>query len=294
MNPEETFRLRRELAAMRSRIEELSDTIKEHSKAIHSAQEAQQRAKETPKPVPVVVAYNEQTARDAKTENDRQYGTQNSIKNWTRAAVIAASIYAGIAGLTWWEIYKQYTKIEESADAAKRAADTARDALHISERAYLADGAPSINFPTKSVTIPFPNSGHIPSGAVQIVIHEATINVATPTAADIDLRTAIERHWGRYNFQSIPPAPVYPIAVAVPVPQMSEALLDSGRQTILLAGFIAYNDGFPDTTQQQWFFCQRTSFQNVMNRFFIGPCKPGDDTLRKLEMLDGYPNNPEQ
>jgi hypothetical protein len=107
----------------------------------------------------------------------------------------------------------------------------------------------------------------------------------------IDMQTAVERHWGSYKFQSIPPG--WPIAVAIPAPQMSEAYLNSGFQTIIVAGFIAYNDGFPDTPRQQWFFCQRTSYQTIMKRMFIGPCKPSDDTLHKLELFDGYPKNAE-
>ena len=202
---------------------------------------------------------------------------------------------AEIFGIILLAIYtfftiKMYYANKKAADAAKSAADTAKDALYISQRAYLTDGASGINGSTKSITIPIINSGHIPSGPVEVVVHETTVNV-TPAEADTDLRTAVERHWGKYIFQSIPPG--WPLSIAIPVPQMSEAYLNSGQQIVIIAGFIAYNDGFPDTTQQNWPFCQRTTYQSVMKRFFVGPCRLGDDTLHKLEILDGYPNNPE-
>src|SRR5437016_5849465 len=98
------MRVRRDLAAIRTRIEELRDAIQEHSKTIHAAQEAQQHSSRSREPMPVIVAYDKQTARQAQAENDRQYGTQNAIKNWTKAAVIAASIYAFIAAITYLKI----------------------------------------------------------------------------------------------------------------------------------------------------------------------------------------------
>jgi len=192
-------------------------------------------------------------------------------------------VYTVFTGLMWCANKK-------SADAAKSAADTARDALHISERAYIVDGGASIDISTKSLTIPFVNSGHVPSGAVEIITHEATINAAGPTTS-VDLRMAVEKHWGRYNFRSIPQG--WPLSLAIPVPQVSKEYLETGRQIVIVAGFVTYNDGFPDTPQQQWSFCTRTSYQTIMKRSLIGPCKPEDDTLHKLELLDGYPNNPE-
>jgi hypothetical protein len=142
----------------------------------------------------------------------------------------------------------------------------------------------------KSISMPILNSGHIPSGPVEVIIHEATVSTNIP-ATVIDLRGAGEHHWGRYNFQSIPLG--WPLNIAIPAPQMSALYLNSGRQTIIIAGFITYNDGFPATPQQQWFFCQRTTYQTVMKQLLVGPCNPGDDTLHKLELIDGYPNNPE-
>jgi len=226
------------------------------------------------------------------TETHCQITCKTEKSFWDNVKTGAEILGIVLLGIYTGYTIKMYYANKEAADAAKSAAETAKDALHISQRAYLTDGASSINFPTKSITIPIINSGHIPSGALEVVVHETTVNIPVPMTGDIDLRAAIERHWGRYKFQSIPPG--WPIAIAIPVPQMSDVYLNSGQQTVILAGFIAYNDGFPGTAEQNWPFCQRTTYQTVMKRFFIGPCRPGDDTLHKLESLDGYPNNPEQ
>jgi hypothetical protein len=207
---------------------------------------------------------------------------------WEKAAIISVAI--GTIGLLAVNIF-QMQATQDAAIAAARAADIAKDALHISQRAYVSDGAPSINFPTKSITVPLINGGHMPSGEVEVVIHEATINTPTPTTVT-NLRNANEKHWGRYNFKSIP-ASGYPIAIAIPVPLMSEVALNSGLQLVVVAGSITYTDGFPDTSQQKWEFCERTRYQITMKRMLIGPCDPGENLLRQLEAIDGFPNNPE-
>jgi hypothetical protein len=202
---------------------------------------------------------------------------------------------AEILGIILLAVYtaftiKMYCANKAAADAAKSAADTAKNALHISERAYITDGAANIDATKKAINLPILNGGHIPSGPVEVIIHETTVTTSVPTTT-VDLKGAGERHWGRYNFQSIPLG--WPLAITIPAPQISASFLTSGRQMVIVAGFITYNDGFPDTPQQQWFFCQKTTYQTTMKQLLIGPCNPNENTLRIMESLDGYPNNPE-
>jgi hypothetical protein len=119
------IRLRLELRAVRRAIEELRRAIQGHSEAIHAAEETQRHTDPPRQPTPAIISYDEQTTRDAKTEQNRQYGIQKSIRNWARAAVIAASIYAAIAALQWHEM--------------RKATDTARDTLIRSQRPWLVN-----------------------------------------------------------------------------------------------------------------------------------------------------------
>lgn len=115
------FKLRLELRAIRHAIEELRTAIQSHSETVHAAQEAQQQADKSRKPTPVVVSYDDKTVKNTKCENNRQYRTQNSIKNWTKIAVIAASIYAGIAFLQWLKMSESNRISRESLESVQRA-----------------------------------------------------------------------------------------------------------------------------------------------------------------------------
>ena len=132
MTPEES-NLSLRLVAIGKRIEELCKAVQQNSKVIHTAQEAQQQTEKARNPTPVIVTYDDQTVRNTKDENDRQYITQNSIKNWTKVAVIAATIYAAIAALQWCEMRK-------ATNAATTAANVAAKQLDVSERPWARIG----------------------------------------------------------------------------------------------------------------------------------------------------------
>jgi hypothetical protein len=218
--------------------------------------------------------------------------TCNKERDWVdKGTLVLQGI--GLFVLVVYTIFTglMYCSNKKAANAAKSAADTAKDALHITQRAYVTDGPASMDSAKHSIIVPILNNGHIPSGSVEVIIHEATITTDVPTKI-IDLKYAGERHWGRYNFPSIPIG--WPLSIAIPVSQMSVPHLNSGRQTIIIAGVITYNDGFPNTPEQQWSICQKTTYQIIMKQMLIGPCKPGDNILHIMESLDGYPNNPEQ
>src|SRR5579862_6158636 len=99
MMPEE------DLAAVRRLLEEIRDAIKEHSRAIHTAEEGKGQKEPASQKVEAVISYNNQTVRETKAENERQYRTQKSIKHAAWAAFIAASIYALIAAFQLNEMH---------------------------------------------------------------------------------------------------------------------------------------------------------------------------------------------
>jgi hypothetical protein len=140
VTPEDLIRVRRDLAAIRTGIEELRDAIQEHSKAIHAAEERKRHECSTAKTVHAVIAYDNQTKRDTKTEFDRQYRTQNSIRWAAWFAFGAASIYAGVAAYQLKEMRRASRTAQTSVEAIQ--AETFQE-----ERPWISvDVAPASNF----------------------------------------------------------------------------------------------------------------------------------------------------
>ena len=148
------FRLRIELRALRSALEELRYAVKEHSETVHSAEEARSKDYAIPKRLPVLVSYDEQ----ANKGQGREYGIQDKIAKWTKRAVIAASIYAAIAFLQWY--------------ATREANHIARDAINAQTRPWIGMtevklGATQIVRPDSSlilhVSYKLRNYGHSPA-----------------------------------------------------------------------------------------------------------------------------------
>lgn len=173
LSPETLLKLRRDLDALRLRIEELRDAIQGHSRTVREVEESRGRrelATSEAERVSAVVSFDQRTLRDVQVELNRQYRIQNSMRWAMWFAFLAAIAYAAFAGVTYWQIARQYPKLEESADAAKSAADTAASQLELAERPWVdasirldgpltfdADGA---NIPLKIV---LRNTGHSPA-----------------------------------------------------------------------------------------------------------------------------------
>lgn len=172
-----------------------------------------------------------------------------------------------------------------AAGAATSAANTAKDALHVSERAYVVIGTPNLEVAKKAISLPVQNTGHIPSGKVEVVVHEATVDVPN-TYTQSNLAAASEIHWSRQVFYTVTSGVPYNIEIATP--KMDADKLNSGLQLIIIAGFISYNDGFMDG--QQWPFCIHTIYHTIFKELALTSCD-ASDYLPKLELVDGYPNN---
>jgi hypothetical protein len=140
------------------------------------------------------------------------------------------------------------------AMAAKSAAQTAKQALHVSERAYIVVGLPTVDTTAKYITLPIVNTGHIPSGKVTGIVHEATIDGVDPTVRG-EVIMATESHWKSYEFASVPTTG-QTMNFNVRVPTLDADSLNAGHQQILVVGVITYQDGFPDDPEQRWPFCE--------------------------------------
>jgi hypothetical protein len=145
------------------------------------------------------------------------------------------------------------------ANAARSAAETAGKALHVSERAYVVAGYPSMNLTSHLATVPIINSGHIPSGKVLVIAHEVTIPVANPDNPR-GIVKAIEVHWKHYTFESVPTTGET-LNINVVAPSADADQIKSGHQQIIIVGVISYKDGFTDDPEEKWPFC----FGNSMN-----------------------------
>jgi hypothetical protein len=135
--------------------------------------------------------------------------------------------------------------------------------------------------------IPLVDTGHIPSGTAVTIVHEATFNVADP-AERFSFDNSAEKTWEHTVWSSIVPGSHQ--SLGVPVPLLEEAKVNSGLQSIIVAGTITYNDGFAGTQDQVWRFCFRNVFQTTMKKSYLIECNT-DDFLPGLEKADRYPNN---
>ncbi len=125
------------LLHIRAWVHKIQNAIEEKSEAKHDTQKKEWDKDMPTEPVKVVVSYDDQTIRDAKTEENKQHGTQNSIKNATWSAVMAAGIYALISLAIWCQMIKQ-SKI---ASAALRQSN---ESFRSDERAWVGLDRPMI------------------------------------------------------------------------------------------------------------------------------------------------------
>ena len=155
--------LRVELRAIRVAINELRGAIGRHSDAVHSAQEGDRDRSSSPRHVQAIVSFDEETKRESKIENDRQYRVQSWIRWAGWCAFGAAVIYAAITAFQWSEMRK-------ATKAATEAAHSAAQQLELSERPWVdadisIDGA--LVFDRDGAHIPLKivlrNSGHSPA-----------------------------------------------------------------------------------------------------------------------------------
>jgi hypothetical protein len=124
---------------------------------------------------------------------------------------------------------------------------------------------------------------------VKIVVHEATVKPISDLKGVVG--NIIERHWQVRTYQSIPAVPTGSlISMGITVPKAVESDLSSGTQEVWIAAFMTYNDGFPNSPEQTWTFCDASRHNADTKDFTMVPCDNPDQLLRLLADLDRYPN----
>jgi hypothetical protein len=189
-------------------------------------------------------------------------------------ALVAVIGYSFISYLQW--------------DALKAANEQTKTALHISTRAYVTMGSPTLDTKTKFINLFMNNVGHIPSGNIEVVIHGVTSNATTP---NLRPDTTVESHWKRHKLYSLPPGNDL-VGFKVPISKFSESKFtpEGAFQTIVVAGRVVYQDGFPDDGQQEWAFCFSSVYHLTLKQIFFQPCDPAL-FIPQMERVDGYPAN---
>jgi hypothetical protein len=177
------------------------------------------------------------------------------------------------------------TAAKTTATATQSAATTAKDTLHISERAYVIQISPQLDSAKSMINLPIFNSGHIPSGKVDVVVYEVTFNPDKITMESTSFQYIVERNKGISHFASIPPGYPPTMNIGVPVTNMSTDRLDNGTQMILIVGTVDYNDGFPGSPAQRSIFCTNTVYHTVAKSSFMSACDAATE-LPKIEALD--------
>jgi hypothetical protein len=139
--------------------------------------------------------------------------------------------------------------------------------------------------------IPIENTGHVPSGLVQVVQHEVTFKMSPETAQHVPQSDFIESHWVATTLASVPPVSsgtsVYDTIVTLP--KLVQSDLNTGMQGFVVVLVMTYNDGFPGTPTQTWKFCENSSFLYETKRLDTGVCDP-DVLLKTVIVSDHYPD----
>jgi hypothetical protein len=211
-----------------------------------------------------------------------------SERNATAAegfATSAGHINDGISAAVL-KLDAQAKATQESANAAKSAAKTAQETLHVSERAYIVPLQPALSPEGKNVSLPFANVGHLEADQVQAVVHEATIEIAHPDVVSEIVPTEV--HWKRLTIESIFPGPGN--TIEFPLPAGDSTKINTGLQQIFLVGFITYKDGFAVEGEQKGFFCFASIYLPYAKKLSWNPCD-SQKYMAELTKLDGYPAN---
>jgi hypothetical protein len=162
-------------------------------------------------------------------------------------------------------------------------------AFRIANRAYLAAGQPSFDPKTRLFTLSVRNHGHLPTGSVDLAIHEATLDSTIPNAINADANDVAEAHWRPHTLAPFPPdSDALPIAVAIHGYSEDKYTPQGAFQQIFVAGRISYDDAFSEDGPQSYDFCYRSGYSTEMQKLYFTPCDPRK-VLPALEKRDGYP-----
>jgi len=203
-----------ELKKIREHLEQLRE---DRSQQITSINAAEQRREHNRNIQPVwldpILSKYKQPESERKAEGSKQYSVQNSVRwaTWftfaaTLGAFVAAAVYAHYAHQTLLEIQKQTPQIEKSADSAINAANTARETLANSQKAFEMDERPYLVMESRtpvfalkgfvpneklSVNVNFKNIGKQPAIRMMLEIHLLNYQAPDKQLTDKELQVRL-------------------------------------------------------------------------------------------------------
>lgn len=223
----------------------LRKSIDEHTRAVRDARERDNH-RDKPENVRAEVFFAEEAQRATNTNNERQYGIQKSLRNWTCAAFIAAATYAGIAGFQLHEMKIATSATEKAANAAVESADASRQQLVASQGAVVQLGAPSYNPDIRQLTITFNNLGYVTgrmdwAGEVQRETLERK-----PIGEPIKMATSNQEILKSNTY-------VFKQSLPWPLPEVRDVNFWPGKEIVIFDGSYSYSNGFAETYTRK--FC---------------------------------------
>lgn len=216
-------------------------------------------------------------ANHPETDHERDYRLEVKKYRVEVVTLIAVIIYAAIAAF-------QYCQMRVSNRNALLA-------LHVSERAYITLGFPTLDQQTNFLKMQISNLGHIASSSQTMVIHQATIKLPNSTTAP-DIKNAIDCHGEGHWFGPIPPGNNL-AAVQIPAIKVSLADFAVGSEVLWVAGTVTYGDGFPDDGPQEWSFCFQSGYHSILKEAYWTDCDPSV-ILPQIQKCDDYPKGAAQ
>jgi hypothetical protein len=258
--------MRRLLLNIRAWIREIKDAIQEEAKAEHISEEEKRNKQFPPDKVRVIVSLDDETVRSTQSEANRQHATQNSIRNATWTAVVAASIYALISLLIWCQMVKQ-------SRIASAALQQSTESFRVGERAWVGVAGigvrdVAIDWSSVRVQIDFKNAGRSPARDVTVKAGAKMLPyemVSEKDFADVTPFAAPDLAMGKAPLlpEVISQTPIFEVRIA---PYLRGDLKD-GKQRLYIAGIISYVDIFGSTRITH--FCGRIDARLV--RTITGP-----------------------
>ena len=226
---------------------------------------------------------SDKQADDAPTEAPKQIQeptttnrSRERAKLVIEALTLAAVVFYGAVAYCQWR-------------AMTISNEQTKTALHVAERAYITTDTPTFDLTTKFLNFSITNSGHIPSGNIEIAVHEATVNPSIPNLPP-DVGNAVEYHWKRHKLSSLPPGKGSVLLVPIRAFSEDKFTPQGAYQAILVAGRVGYYDGFPDDPLQQWSFCFQSVYHLTLTKIFLVSCD-AELVIPQMKNRDGYPRN---
>ena len=292
-NDREILSLTKKLLAELRAISATLLGVKNQIETVAEQQKTQSEREQTPPVLRAELQIPEAIEADRKRDGGRKVWREWTAIGLNVLTLLALVAYTIINGRMLREMRISTENAGISADAAKRSADTANLALHVSEKAYIALQLPELDEEKGITTIAIDNNGRLPATDFEVTIHEETCNAIVDIPPGIVPQAGMvfcpEYHRTRLTHPSIPPG-IAKTKIDIPLPAFSRDKIDIGKQAIVIAGTLRYTDGFPDDPIQDWAFCFQTTYHLVKKAIIWGSCDTSI-VIPKMEALENQQGN---